>query len=105
MFSTLLCLSLSAPALAAAVSESPFVSAVPLELEEGEDYQADYDYEYSDPTTVDSFTPGGHTNNINIPANPGGHNNNIPATAGGSDSLGPILYETEVYEALCLAGW
>ena len=50
-----LCLSISAPALAAAVSEPP-VSAVPLELEEEGDYQADYDYEYSDPTTVDSFT-------------------------------------------------
>ena len=52
-----LCVGLTASALGAAVSESPFVSAVPLELEEeGEDYQADYDYEYSDPTTVDSFT-------------------------------------------------
>ena len=52
-----LCVGLTASALGAAVSESPFVSAVPLELEEeGEDYQADYEYEYSDPTTVDSFT-------------------------------------------------
>ena len=52
-----LCVGLAASALGAAVTESPFVSAVPLELEEeGEEYQADYDYEYSDPTTVDSFT-------------------------------------------------
>ena len=49
-----LCVSLSAPSLAAAVSESPYVSAVPLERDE--DYQDDYDYEYSDPTKVDTFT-------------------------------------------------
>ena len=49
-----LCVSLFAPSLAAAVSESPYVSAVPLEGDE--DYQDDYDYEYSDPTKVDTFT-------------------------------------------------
>ena len=46
--------SLASPSLAAAVSESNTVKAVPLE--EDQEYQEDYDYEYADPTTVDSFT-------------------------------------------------